>query len=102
MLPYTRSKFAVFINDITFSNFFILVPITLSSVACVASVSARVRRERWDESKKKMNEGGWGGERRKRLLRRLFHRIIKRNFPNAKQPLFEAFAYIRQKEICFK
>ena len=36
-------------------------------LACVASVSARVRRERWDESKKKRNDGGGGGERRKRL-----------------------------------
>ena len=49
------------------------------SVACVASVSARVRRESWDESKKKRNDvggggdggggggGGGGGARRKRL-----------------------------------
>ena len=37
------------------------VPLT-----CVASVSARVRRESWDESKKG-NDGGGGGERRKRL-----------------------------------
>ena len=37
-----------------------------SQLACVASVSARVRRERWDESKKR-NDGGGGGERRKRL-----------------------------------
>ena len=35
-------------------------------VACVASVSARVRRESWEESKKR-NDGGGGGERRKRL-----------------------------------
>ena len=35
-------------------------------LACVASVSARVRRESWDESKKG-NEGRGGGERRKRL-----------------------------------
>ena len=35
-------------------------------LACVASVSARVRRESWDESKKG-NDGGGGGERRKRL-----------------------------------
>ena len=34
-------------------------------IACVASVSARVRRERRDESKKKKrNDGGGGGERR--------------------------------------
>ena len=32
------------------------------SLACVASVSARVRRERWDESKKKRNDGGGGEE----------------------------------------
>ena len=40
-----------------------------SQLACVASVSARVRRERWDESKKKKkrNDGGGGGERRKHL-----------------------------------
>ena len=35
-------------------------------VACVASVSARVRRESWEESKKR-NDGGGGGERRNRL-----------------------------------
>ena len=33
-------------------------------IACVASVSARVRRERRDESEKKRNDGGGGGERR--------------------------------------
>ena len=32
-------------------------------VACIASVSARVRRESWDESKKNRNEGGGGRER---------------------------------------
>ena len=38
------------------------------SLACVASVSARVRRESWDESKKRNDRGGGGGgERRKRL-----------------------------------
>ena len=38
-------------------------------LACIASVSARVRRESWDESKKKKkrNEGGGGRERRERL-----------------------------------
>ena len=38
------------------------------TVACIASVSARVRRESWDESKKK-NGKEWGGgrERGKRL-----------------------------------
>ena len=36
-------------------------------LACVASVSVRVRRESLDESKKKRNEGGGGRERRKRL-----------------------------------
>ena len=40
----------------------------LRTLACVASVSARVRRERRDESKKKRNDGGGGGERRN-----LFH-----------------------------
>ena len=40
----------------------------IDHLGCVASVSARVRRERWDESKKKRNDGGGGGERRKRLL----------------------------------
>ena len=39
----------------------------LKNLACVASVFARVRRERWYESKKKRNDGGGGGERRKRL-----------------------------------
>ena len=38
------------------------------TVACIASVSARVRRESWDESKKKNgNEWGGGRERGKRL-----------------------------------
>ena len=36
------------------------------AVACVASVSARVRRESWEESKKR-SDGGGGGQRRKRL-----------------------------------
>ena len=36
-------------------------------LACIASVSSRVRRECWDKSKKKMNDGGGGGGRRKRL-----------------------------------
>ena len=39
---------------------------TKPKLACVASVSARVRRESWEESKKR-NDGGGGGERRKRL-----------------------------------
>ena len=34
----------------------------LPCVACLASVSARVRLESWDESKKKRNDGGRGGE----------------------------------------
>ena len=38
-----------------------------AAVACVASVSAHVRLESWDKSKKKMNDGGGGGERGKRL-----------------------------------
>ena len=33
----------------------------LSVLACVASVFSRVRRESWDESKKR-NDGGGGGE----------------------------------------
>ena len=33
-----------------------------NEVACIASVSARVRRESWDESKKKRKDGGGGGE----------------------------------------
>ena len=42
------------------------------SVACVASVSARVRRESWDESKKKgmtgeAKKGGRGGEKKETL-----------------------------------
>ena len=38
-------------------------------LACVASVSAAVRRERWYKSKKERNDGGGGGggERRNRL-----------------------------------
>ena len=39
---------------------------TKPKLACVASVSARVRQESWEESKKR-NDGGGGGERRKRL-----------------------------------
>ena len=31
-------------------------------LACLASVSSRVRPESWDESKKKRNDGGGGGE----------------------------------------
>ena len=39
-----------------------------NKLACVASVSARVCRESWEESKKKKkNDGGGGGERRKCL-----------------------------------
>ena len=38
----------------------------LTSLHCVASISARVRRESWEESKKKRNDGGGGGERRNR------------------------------------
>ena len=34
-------------------------------IACVASGSARVRRENWNESKKR-NEGGGGGEKMQR------------------------------------
>ena len=56
------ANFAVFINDITFSICFIHVPITLSFVACVASVSALVRRERWDESKNKGMTGDGKGK----------------------------------------
>ena len=42
-----------------------------TELACVASVSARVRRERRDESKKKKrNDGGGGGERRNREISR--------------------------------
>ena len=39
-----------------------------AAIACIASISTRVRLESWDKSKKKkMNDGGGGGERRKRL-----------------------------------
>ena len=38
-------------------------------LACVASVSARVRRESWDESKKG-NEGGGGGGEKETLARK--------------------------------
>ena len=31
-------------------------------LACIASISRRVRRESWDESKKKRNERGGGRE----------------------------------------
>ena len=45
-------------------------------IACVASVSARVRRESWKESKKRNDGGGgWGGERRNRLPAN--HTILK-------------------------
>ena len=38
-------------------------------LACVASVSARVRRESWEESKKRNDGGGGGGgERRNHLF----------------------------------
>ena len=47
------------LNSSSCSSFFLK---TLFRVACVASVSARVRRERRDESKKKINDGGGGGE----------------------------------------
>ena len=36
-------------------------------LACIASVSAQLRRESWNKSKKKRNEGRGGRERRKRL-----------------------------------
>ena len=39
-----------------------------SSLACIASVSARVRRESWDESKKRRNDGGGGGEWRNSIF----------------------------------
>ena len=41
--------------------------LVLFGLACVASVSARVRLERRDESKKKRIDGGRRGERRNRL-----------------------------------
>ena len=56
-------------------NIYILAPactailVFTEFLACVASDSARVRRERWDKSKKrKRNDGGGGGERRFLLL----------------------------------
>ena len=36
-------------------------------LACIASVSAQLRRESWNKSKKKRIEGRGGRERRKRL-----------------------------------
>ena len=36
-------------------------------LACIASVSTQLRRESWNKSKKKTNEGRGGRERRKRL-----------------------------------
>ena len=33
-----------------------------SPIACIASVSLRVRRESWDNSKEKINDGGGGGD----------------------------------------
>ena len=42
---------------------------TNSHIACVASVSAGIRRECWDESKKEArNEKGGDGEKRKPLI----------------------------------
>ena len=39
-----------------------------AAIACIASVSARVRLQSWDKSKKKKkNDAGGGGERRKHL-----------------------------------
>ena len=50
-------------------DWLILIRFVSFHEACVASVSARVCRESWDESKKKnRNDGGGEGERRKRLL----------------------------------
>ena len=48
-------------------------------VACVASVSERVRRERWDESKKKRNDGKGRGE--KEILARKLHDFKKLRLP---------------------
>ena len=39
-------------------------------VACVASVSARVRRERWDKRKKKKGMTGRGGGEKETLARK--------------------------------
>ena len=36
-------------------------------LACIASISTQVRRESWNKSKKKRNEGRGGRERGKRL-----------------------------------
>ena len=55
------------ISEIISSNPQPSAPLITLTVACVESVSARVRRESWDESKKKRNDVGRGGERRKRL-----------------------------------
>ena len=55
------------ISEIISSNPQPSAPLITLTVACVASVSARVCRESWDESKKKRNDVGRGGERRKRL-----------------------------------
>ena len=46
---------------------FYFTPLLQKRLACVASVSARVRRESWEESKKR-NDGGRGGERRNHLF----------------------------------
>ena len=49
------------ISEIISSNPQPSAPLITLTVACVASVSARVRRERWDESKKKKGMT-WEGE----------------------------------------
>ena len=56
---------------------------TTLGVACVASASARVRRERWDKSGKKRNDGGGVGERRFPLLPSPFHFFCSRSNSHA-------------------
>ena len=50
------------ISEIISSNPQPSAPLITLTVACVASVSARVRRESWDESKKKKKGMTWEGE----------------------------------------
>ena len=52
--------------DVSYQEKMSLLTTVWINVACVASGSARVRQENWNESKKR-NEGGGGGEWRNRL-----------------------------------
>ena len=58
------------ISEIISSNPQPSAPLITLTVACVASVSARVRRESWDESKKKKEWRGKGRGKKETLTRK--------------------------------